>query len=374
MGGSLPREPRLGVLLVNDSPTQRAALRIALAQEPDVEVVGECADGYAATAAVARLRPSVVLLDVVMPGMDGFATAREIMARTPTPIVMISSAVDARDAGVILEAMRSRALAITQALPSPDDPTYGQRRGTLMQLLRSMAKVRVAPGQLGAASTPLPPPTRRPSPLATPAARAVRAPPAAPARVAAIGVVASAGGPGVVAEILGALPRGGMPPILIVQHIAPGFAVSFASWLTERTGYPTAIATQGAALEPGRAYVAPDDRHLGVGGNGRLLALSDAPPVGLFRPSGNWLLRSLAHSFGARALGVILSGMGDDGAEGAVELRREGGGVVVQDQGSAVVFSMPSAAIARDGVDAVLPTSGIAGWLCKRAGVEYEGS
>ncbi|AKT39694.1 chemotaxis protein CheB [Chondromyces crocatus] len=374
LGETPPAEP-LRVLIVNDSATQRAALRFALAEEPGVEVVGEVPDGYAATATVIRLRPSVVLLDVIMPGMDGFATAREIMARTPTPIVMITAAADAKSSELILEAMRARALAVTQGLPPPTAPGYVQRRRALAQLLRSMAMVRVGQAPASAAS----PPTSTTSVPSTSESAAGRAgstsgrrpfpssaetAPPSKSPIDAIGIVASAGGPNAIADILADLPRRIVPPILIVQHIAPGFAPGFASWLAQRTGYPTSLAQQGEALRPGRAYVAPEDRHLGIDALGRTL-LSDAPPVGYFRPSGTWLLRSLANTLGTRALGVILSGMGDDGADGTVALRRAGGRVVAQDQQTSVVFGMPKEAIARDGADDVLPLPAIPGWILR---------
>ncbi|WP_197041276.1 chemotaxis protein CheB [Chondromyces apiculatus] len=368
MPGETPPAEPLRVLIVNDSATQRVALRMALAEEPGVEVVGEVPDGYAATSTVIRLRPSVVLLDVVMPGMDGFATAREIMARTPTPIVMITAAADAKSSELILEAMRARALAVTQGLPPRTAPGYVQRRRALAQLLRSMAQVRVGPppgsspelpaSQDGIPTRPRALPERsKPISLQEPA-------PTPQGPIVAVGMVASAGGPNAIADILAELPRRVVPPILIVQHIAPGFAPGFASWLAQRTGYPTDLAQQGEALRVGRAYVAPEDRHLGVNALGRV-ALSDAPPVGYFRPSGTWLLRSLAQTLGPRALGIILSGMGDDGADGTVALRRAGGRVVAQDQQSSVVFGMPKEAIVREGADDVLPLTAIPGWILR---------
>ena len=373
-GEPLPEGP-LRILIVNDSATQRAALRIALGEEPGVEVVGEVPDGYAAAAAVGRLRPSVVLLDVIMPGMDGFDTAREIMARTPTPIVMITAAVDAKNSELILEAMRARALAITQGLPPRTSPEYAPRRRAMVQLLRAMARVRVTPRQQAAQAASLQALSGSKAPAALPAAgspapeRAV----VPPRAIAAIGIVASAGGPNAIADILSDLPRRGMPPVLIVQHIAPGFAAGFASWLGQRAGYPTTLAQDGEEMKPGHAYVAPEDRHLGADASGRIV-LSDAAPVGFFRPSGTWLLRSLGLSFGPRALGLVLSGMGDDGADGAVVLRRAGGRVAAQDQQSSVVFGMPRETIVRDGADEVLSISAMGAWVCAKCGVQRERS
>jgi two-component system chemotaxis response regulator CheB len=290
-------------------------------------------------------------MDVLMPRLDGFAAAREIMAAAPTPIVLLSSTVDVHGSAVVLEAIRSGAMVITGGLPPAGDPSYPQRRGALVQMVRSMSRVRMSSSDGGAAASI---PTRRvvPGKLSR-----------SPCAVEAIGVVASAGGPAAFAKLLTALPRDGIPPILLVQHFARGCLPGLASWLTSSTGYPTEVAAHGAAMQAGRVYIAPDDRHLGLTSTG-LIALSDDRPIGHFRPSGTYLLRSIAAALGPRALGVILTGMGDDGADGALDLRRAGGRVAAQDEATCTVFGMPRAAVERGAVIDVLPIEAIAPWIC----------
>jgi two-component system chemotaxis response regulator CheB len=354
----LPAGLPLRVVIVNDSKTMRASLKAALASAPDLLVVAEAADGVDAVDVVARTQPAVVLMDVVMPHRDGYAATREIMARTPTPIVMISAVVDPRDSAVVFETLEAGALCIAEAPPAPSDPAYRFRCAALAQLVRSMAAIDVLRSRRSRDKAP-PPPTLRPRAIA----RALM-----PLAIAAIGIAASTGGPGALVTVLAALPLDVMPPILIVQHIAPGFAASFASWLSERTGHPAEVARHGTPLERGRIYVAPDDVHLGVTADQRV-ELSGEAPIVRQRPAGDYLLGSLARHVGPRALGVVLTGMADDGADGALALRRAGGVVAAQNEATSVIYGMPKAALEKGGVEDVLALGEIAAWLCKRSGI-----
>lgn len=349
----LPDTASLRVVIVNDSKTMRTALRAALASAPDLLVIEEAADGVKAVEVVARTRPAVVLMDVVMPHSDGYAATRAIMARVPTPIVMISAVVNPRDAAVVFEALEAGALCIAEAPPAPSDPAYRFRCATLAQLVRSMAGIDVTrPSNAAAAAPPAPRPHL---------ARAA-------SRISFIGLAASTGGPGALVAILAALPLGVMPSILIVQHIAPGFTESFARWLKERTLHPVEVARQGAPLERGGVVIAPEDRHLGVTPDHRV-ELSDGAPIGRQRPSADHLFHSLAHVSGPRALGVVLTGMADDGADGALSLHRAGGVIAAQDEATSVIYGMPKAALDRGGVDDVVALGGIAPWLCDKSGI-----
>jgi two-component system chemotaxis response regulator CheB len=350
----LPDGAPLRVVIVNDSKTMRASLKAALSFAPDLTVVAEAADGVDAVAVVARTRPAVVLMDVVMPRCDGYAATREIMARTPTPIVMLSAVVSHRDSAAVFETLEAGALCIAEAPPAPSDPAYRFRCATLAQLVRSMAAIDVTGSRRPRDGAPAPP--RSPA-----IARGATS-------ISAIGIVASTGGPGALVAILAALPLGVMPPILIVQHIAAGFAASFASWLAERTRHPVEVARHGTRLERGSVHVAPEDVHLGVTADQRV-ELSAEAPIGRQRPSGDYLLRSIARALGSRALGVILTGMAEDGADGALALRRAGGVIAAQDEATSVIYGMPKAALEKGGVDDVVALGEIAGWLCKRSGI-----
>lgn len=335
----------LRVLVIHDSPTMRASLRRAFAGE-DVVIAGEGADGDEAEGLVARTTPDVVLMDIVMPRMDGFAATRAVMASQPTPIVLISSVVATRDVSVAMEALRSGALAVADPLPSPSDPQFAVKRSALVQLLRAMSQVDVKPRKV------------------MPRAKSARTTPTGAIHV--IGLVASTGGPQVIDEILRELPQKSAPPILIVQHIAKGFTEGFASWLSRDTGHRVVVATNGEPAERGMIYVAPEDRQLGIDATLHLVVTND-PPVGVFRPSGTHLFRSLARSFGSRAAGMLLTGMGNDGAAGLLDLRRAGGETVAQDEATSVIFGMPRAAIELGAAKEVLPTQQLCGWIVERS-------
>lgn len=333
------------VLVVNDSATVRAALRAAIDKAEGFAVVGEGAGGEEAAPLVAATRPSVVLMDVVMPRVDGYAATREIMATAPVPIVLVSSVVNPRDVAVAMESLRSGALAIVEAPPAPHEPAYAARREALLRLLAAMAKVRVERRHPAAPARPSRPPPSPPAPAPL-----------------AVGIVASTGGPGALVAVLRDLAGRPLPPVLLVQHLAVGYTPGFVKWLESAARRPVRVAQHEEPLAPDHVYVAPDDRHLGV--DARLRAVvSDEAPVGHFRPSATWLLRSMARSLGPLARAAVLTGMGDDGAEGAVALRHAGGRVVAQDEATSVVYGMPAAAAARGGADAVLPLGQIAAWL-----------
>lgn len=378
----------LRVIVFNDSSTMRAAIRAALERDPDMTVVAEHASAEHAAAAVANSRADAVIMDVVMPGIDGYQATREIMRQCPTPIVMVSSVLDARDARVVFSALEAGALHIAEPPPPPGTPGYAVRCAAFAELVRVVSGARLTRLAASAHAHPAPaepllaearahaprastPRTAGPGGSAGPAG-ASRPPapptlPALPALIDAIGVVASAGGPQALGSLLRALPVGVMPPILLVQHLAPGFIESFASWLHDSTGHTVVIAEPGQRSAPGHLYMAPEDHHIGLSPDLRL-ELSTAQPDRGFRPSGDHLLSSLA-GHGKRALGVVLSGMGRDGAEGAARLRQAGGHMVAQDLTSAAVTGMPSAVFQIGAAEAMLSPEEIAAWLVSRSGV-----
>lgn len=331
------------VAIVHDSPSVRAALRVALEIDDDLVVVGEASDGEGALALVTETRADILLMDVVMPRLDGYAATRRVMAEHPLPILLVSSVVNPRDVKVALDAMRSGALAIVETIPSPLDPTYRFRRGALAHLVRSLAAVRLERSKLSFEDIPTPRPDE---------ARHGR-------RV--IGIAASTGGPGVVASILRALRHDDLPPVLVVQHIATGFAEGFTRWLGDTIERPTALAEDGAPALRGRVYVARDDRHLELALDGTL-RVRRGETVHRFRPSATPLFQSLA-AFGPQALGIVLTGMGVDGADGAATLREAKGTLIVQDEASSVVYGMPKAALDRAGADGMMPPSAMPPWI-----------
>lgn len=316
----------LRVVIVDDSPFVREVLREGLSRYPDIEIVGEAADGKRAEALVAELRPDVVTMDVVMPMVGGIDAIRSIMARCPTPIVVVSD-IEKDHPKLSLQAIEAGAI---DTFAKPRTGFDREAADRLVALLRAAARVRVAQ------RTP-------PGPVLAPSQSSLRQ---RMRRIEFVGIAASTGGPQTLRLLLSGLPRHNLLPIAVVQHTALGFTESLASWLSSSCKQDITVARQGQRIERGMIVIAPDDFHLEIGPGG-IARLHHGPKVGSHRPSGTLLFRSLAESYKARAAGIVLTGMGDDGAEGAAEIEKRGGLVLVEKPELAILEGMPRATLAR---------------------------
>ncbi|XVU21945.1 chemotaxis-specific protein-glutamate methyltransferase CheB [Actinoplanes sp. CA-054009] len=344
------------VLLVEDSATMRHHLRESLAADPELQVVGEATDGGDAVALVARLRPDVVTMDMMLPTMSGLVATEHIMAEHPTPILVVSSA-DRQEMFSTYNALAAGAVDVMEK-PRGDasDADWGRR---LCQSVRLVSRIRVITHPRARLDgRPKSGPPREPAPVLAPVVPVTET-----FRAVALG--ASTGGPGALTELLRALPAGFQPPVLCVQHIAASepFAVAFSDWLAGQTGRDVAYARDGTpvAAVTGRVVLAPPDRHLYV--RDGLLRLSDAPPRHSCRPSVDVLFESVAAEFGAAAAGCLLTGMGRDGAEGLLRMRSRGATTFAQDEASCVVYGMPREAALLGAAAYILPPARIAARL-----------
>jgi two-component system chemotaxis response regulator CheB len=314
------------VLIVDDSPFIREVLREVLTRDPDIEIVGEASDGKRAEKLVMELRPDVVTMDLIMPLVGGMDAIRSIMTRCPTPIVVVSDA----QSDVRRLAMHAIEAGAIDTFPKPREGFDEATAERLVALVRSAAQVRVRPRW----ERSRPPPQSQ------------RALERRIAKAACIGIVASTGGPQTLQRLLGKLPPQVTAPIAIVQHTSVGFTRALAAWLSSSSRIPVTIARDRQRVGAGRIVLAPDDTHLEIGPGGEI-RLHRGPRINNHRPSGTLLLRSLAHAYGSSAVGVILTGMGDDGAEGAHEMEERGGLVVIENPRTAILEGMPRAAIQR---------------------------
>jgi two-component system, chemotaxis family, protein-glutamate methylesterase/glutaminase len=353
-----PGHKRLRVLVVDDSSVQRAMLVALLDGDPDLDVVGWAASGAESVRAVARLHPDVITMDFRMPGMDGVGAARLIMQQSPTPIVMVTASVSVEDRRLAVEAFQAGILAIvTKPTLEPGQSDAGRLRAAedLIRTIKSMAQLKVFRrlASEGRHVTPRPAPTRP-------------APGLKMSRAELVAIGASTGGPQVLSQILARLPADFPASILIVQHIADGFVASMVDWLRPLCRLPIELATAGRSLVVPGIHLAPTGRHLVV--HGRSLVLTDEPPISGHRPSATALLRSVAQEYRSRAVGVLLTGMGDDGAAGLHAMKLVGAVTIAQDKASSVVFGMPAVAIELGAADHILPPTRIADLLLELVG------
>jgi two-component system, chemotaxis family, protein-glutamate methylesterase/glutaminase len=341
-------EREINVLVVDDSQVARMLLVHLLESDPQIRVIGAVGDGQSALDFVNERKPDVVLMDIHMPGMDGFEATRRIMETQPVPIIICSATTNSREVTITFRLMEVGAIACVEKPVAREHAEYEQLVANLLQTVKLMSEVKVVRRWARSRFAPVPAASGRSAELKP-----------AGAEIRAIGIGASTGGPSVLQSVLAALPKNFPVPVLIVQHIARGFLPGLADWLNQTTGLQVHIASYGTNPLPAHVYLAPDDFHMALSAGGRILLTREEPENGL-RPSVAYLFRSLAEVCGPNALGVLLSGMGRDGAAELKLMKDRGAITIAQDRDSSIVHGMPGVAIALGGATHVLHADRIA--------------
>lgn len=347
----------VSIVVVDHSPTARELLIRLFQNSPDFQVIGSAANGAEAIRLVQRSRPNVVTLNIHLPELDGVEATKHIMREAPTPIVIISDSQAPQNIELTFKALQAGALTVLSK-PDVNDTESCEKVVRTVRLMADIPVIHHWGIRERGAAQPKPLSPVKLAPALLPDFRLH----AGIMDIRVIGIAASTGGPSALAAVLGKLPEDFPVPILAVQHISLGFANGLAEWLNSCTRLEVKIAKTGDRLRPGRILLAPDDYHLQVGERGAI-ELSKAPAYKGLRPSANYLFHSLARVYGRRALGIVLTGMGDDGAEGAVALHQAGGVVIAQDEQSSVVYGMPHQVVARRAAHQVLSLDQIAAFL-----------
>ncbi|MDA8069342.1 MAG: chemotaxis-specific protein-glutamate methyltransferase CheB [Actinomycetota bacterium] len=336
---------RLRLLVVDDSPVVRRLIVRILNDDPALQVVAEAADGAEAVRIATEQQPDVIVMDCVMPVVDGLEATRQIMRDSPRPIVLLSASYQSDAVSRSFAALEAGALTLVAKPGGPQDATFMTDAQALKTTVKLMAGVKLV--------------RRRSQRPARPAGTRDGAVLTSASQVKIVAIAASTGGPNALAQIIGGLPASMPVPITIVQHITPGFQRGLVQWLAGISSLPVRLAAHGERLRAGEVVVAPADAHLGVSPAGRAV-LSASPPIGGHRPSATHLFRSVASAYGAGALAVILTGMGDDGVAGLQDVKRAGGLVLAQDEPTSVVYGMPGSAVTAGVVNQILPIDRIA--------------
>ncbi|HEX9094142.1 MAG TPA: chemotaxis-specific protein-glutamate methyltransferase CheB [Coriobacteriia bacterium] len=335
---------RIRVLIADDSLVAREMLAQILTSDPEIEIVGQAQDGHEATVMTASLKPDLVTMDIHMPKMDGLDAVAHIMAYTPVPILVVSSSVHG-DTGVAFDALKCGALEVMKK-PEPRDWEDLDRIGRdLIRRVKMLSRVKVITHiagrkrvERGAAAELLSSRTHD--------------------GYALVAVGSSTGGPSALMTLLGGLPKDFPAPVVIAQHIAEGFIPGLVDWLAGGCKIKVMAAQHRESPKPGCAYLAPTGRNLEY--DGRVMRFADPGKGQLYIPSADTLFSSVASSMRSAAIGVILTGMGADGAQGLKQMRDAGAATIAQDEQTSTVYGMPKAAADLGAAVEVLPIEGIA--------------
>ncbi len=403
------------VLIADDSPTCRILMRRLLSQHEDITIIAEAKDGAEAVSLTASMKPDIVVMDLVMPVLDGILATAEIMASTPTPIVIVSSSQSIHEASTAMKALAAGALSlIDKPAMSPDPSGFNDTVSEFTRTVRLMSAVKVvrhlkkanesglgleiakagagrfanrqasqktlqgeqvqfnptrseksATCTTGAFASGAFAPVNARSTLPLPPVQSSVATydfPLPRKRPRVIAIASSTGGPPALWQLTQTLPANYSIPILVVQHIGRGFVEGMVSWLNRGGGARVKVAKAGEHLIPGMVYIAPDDVQMGTSRDGRI-QLSKTPAIGGFRPSATFLFESVASSFDEEVMAIVLTGMGDDGAASLGHVKRRGGMVLAQDKPSSIVYGMPAAAVESGHTDLVLSLNEIPAYL-----------
>jgi two-component system chemotaxis response regulator CheB len=347
----------INVLVVEDSAVIREFLVHILESDPDIAVIATARNGEEAVGMAQQRHPDVITMDIHMPKMNGLEATRRIMETNPIPIVIVSGSQDMGEMGTTFDAMNAGALAILPRPAGVGHPDYQAMVRHMIQTVKLMSEVKMVrrwARMRNSASASLPP---RP---ATPTLAPEKT------RLSVVGIGASTGGPSAIEMILAALPKSFPVPILIVQHISPGFVGGLTQWLSKSSGPPVHVATHGELPLAGHAYIAPDEFHMKIVREGRIILTKDPPEHGL-RPSVSSLFRSICEVYGREAVAGLLTGMGRDGAEELRRLKEKGAVTFAQDKDSSVVHGMAGEAARLGAATFVLPLEKIAPMLISLA-------
>jgi len=323
-------------MIVEDSAVVCELLTHIIGHDPRLEVAVVFRDAEKAIAQLPHLKPDVISMDIRLPGMNGLEATRQIMRSHPTPIVVVSGCLNDEDLNIALNALKAGALSVIEKPVGTTHADYVNLAERLCTQLAIMSQVKVI--RQKNVSQPDAVPTLSISPNLP---------------FAALGVAASTGGPQALIELFNGLGPQFPLPVLLVQHILPAFTDGFARWLAKTVPFDVCQVNTITPLKPGTIYVPPADRHLVV--SSRYASISADPLVAAQRPSGTVLFRTMAKQLGARGMGVVLTGMGNDGAEGLLALKQAGGYTLAEDASTAVVYGMPAAAIACQAICKQMP-------------------
>jgi len=346
---------KIRVMIVEDSAVVSALLEYSIGRDPRLEVCATAPSAEDALGMLDRVLPDVIAMDIRLPGMDGLEATRRIMSGKPVPIVVVAASIESGKWNTIpMEALRAGALTVLEKPSGTSNAEYQALAERLCTQLVIMSQVKLV----------------RRNGFDAPHATKGRVPRGRPGAFQMLGIVCSTGGPGALVQLLGALGPAFPLPILLVQHMTGTFLEGFAAWLEDVSPFPVAIVKDGAAAIPGVLHMAPSDRHLRLDA-GRL-RLDAGNPISFQRPSGTVLFQSMAQCLGADALGVLLTGMGDDGASGLLDIRRAGGYTIAEDESTAAVYGMPAAAVLLGAVCESLPLPAIAPRVLELVPVKQE--
>jgi len=340
----------INILIVDDSETETQLLKSFFESEKDMCVIGHAKDGQEAIDLTKKLRPDIITMDILMPIKNGLEATRIIMAKTPTPIVVISSTANDTALNTTFLALEAGALSVLEKPTHFNSVQFNEMRKRIIDTVRSMSQVKVITHRFHTHKRKIIPSTDR-------------------ALIhhsyEIIGIGVSVGGPQALKAIFSKLPPHFPIPIVVVQHMTPGFIQGFAHWLDKHCALTVKTAEQNEYLVAGTIYFAPDNYHLCINRRQeKLIAnLVSSPPISGFCPSATVLLQSIASISGQHAIGILLTGMGNDGAQGLLELKNAKGLTLIQDKESAVVFGMAGVALSLNAIDKVVTLDKIADYL-----------
>jgi two-component system, chemotaxis family, protein-glutamate methylesterase/glutaminase len=348
---------RIRVLVVDDSALMRKLIPAILERDPSIEVVGTAMDGAFALKKIEELHPDVVTLDLEMPRMDGMETLRLIMRRAPLPVIVFST----HSKEGAYATFKALALGAIDFVAKPRNAAAGHLDAIAVQLIEKIKVAKRASGRTIRQSVPV-----ETQPVAKKVVRATLP----PNRIVAIGI--STGGPNALQYVLSQIPADFPASTLIVQHMPEGFTEMFAKRLDECCALDVHEARSGDLLVAGRVLICPGNRHMMVRRmpRGDMAVLSDGTPVNGHRPSADVLFHSVAQEFGLTAVGVIMTGMGDDGAEGLGAIKAAGGMTVAQSEDTCVVSGMPRAAIVKGYANKIISLDALSSFLVSHCGGE----